>query len=243
MIRNLRIHEDPMPPGVLWVFDDSRLNTYETVRPIIESKGWRGIIPAITGKLGNELVAGIPLMTLAQLKEMEAGGWEVISHSQNHLNLAGASLATVQSELRNAYNFLFVNGFNRESAKFFAYPGGSWDEQARKEASRLYRVSRSVIDHRQQAAFICDPTLLETCYCDNAKTAAQVKTALDWVASRGGICTLTFHEVIPDANPSTSTSWPLSRFREVVDYAASLGLPSYKFREAYPYDLPETGSI
>jgi hypothetical protein len=64
---------------VTYSFDDGHINTYEVAVPILESQGQVGTINAVLTWVGN-----VDRMSLTQLLEVEAKGWEICSQSVTH---------------------------------------------------------------------------------------------------------------------------------------------------------------
>lgn len=68
------------PAGmVTYSFDDGDINTYEVAVPVLEANGQVGTVNPVVTWVGN-----VNRISLTQLLELEAKGWEICSHSFTH---------------------------------------------------------------------------------------------------------------------------------------------------------------
>lgn len=115
--------------AIMLDFDDSLLSQYEKVFPIMTAAGYRGSI----GVVGSSVEAGlhqgtIPAMTKANMLEMDAAGWDMVSHSWSHLNMASITdAATRLDEIKLNHEWLAAEGV-RSGRRFYVAPfnGHSW---------------------------------------------------------------------------------------------------------------------
>lgn len=73
---------DLPPRPFLITFDDGDVDVYENAFPIMEKYGFKGVFYLVSNYLDQP-----NYITVAQVKEMAAAGWEIGSHSMNHLEL------------------------------------------------------------------------------------------------------------------------------------------------------------
>jgi peptidoglycan/xylan/chitin deacetylase (PgdA/CDA1 family) len=105
------------PRPVIITFDDANEDTYTTAFPIMKKYGFTGVL-----YLPFDYIGAPGYMTVDQIKEMVAAGWEVGSHSLTHPNLTTLDEAKLRDEI--------VNSRKRLSALLgipiltFAYPFG-----------------------------------------------------------------------------------------------------------------------
>jgi peptidoglycan/xylan/chitin deacetylase (PgdA/CDA1 family) len=88
----------------------------------METKGIKG-----TWFVNPASVGGDGLVTLAQLQEMYAAGWDIANHSYAHTRLPDYPLETQQSHIQTAIDWLIANDMPR-SAYHFAYPYGDYND-------------------------------------------------------------------------------------------------------------------
>lgn len=72
-----------LPPRPLIItFDDGHMDNYTTAYPIMQRYGFKGVLYLVANYIGTE-----GYMDVDQILEMHNAGWEVGSHSMNHLDL------------------------------------------------------------------------------------------------------------------------------------------------------------
>ena len=114
--------EIELPPRpVLITFDDGYIDNYVNAFPILKKYGLHAtifIIPAFTGQYPG-------YMTWDQLKEMEAGGITIQSHTLTHPKLEELPDDEIRNELLNSKNVLEEN--LGHPIEFVAYPTGTYN--------------------------------------------------------------------------------------------------------------------
>lgn len=124
-------------PIVVFISDDGKLEDYTELKPVFKAKG----VPCVTAVVTN-LVGTSSYMTLSQLKELEADGWEIASHTMNHVRLSDLStMAQVTDEMTNSKERLKKWGFD---VKSLVYPYGSVTVDIAREAQKHYESAVDV---------------------------------------------------------------------------------------------------
>jgi len=105
----------PERPIVI-TFDDGYMDVYENALPIMQQYGFEGVAYIIAGQVE---IGGF--MHADQLKELRAAGWEIGSHTYNHVDLRQAD-TDLQLEIVDAKNDLeaLIDG----PVDTFAFPYG-----------------------------------------------------------------------------------------------------------------------
>lgn len=114
---------------VIITFDDNDITVYTEAYPIMREFGLTGTNYLVGNRLGSD-----GFMSIDQLKELSAAGWEVGSHSMTHVDLTQTGeleWELVQSKA-NLENKLGVN------VETFAYPFGSFSAEIINEVSKIY---------------------------------------------------------------------------------------------------------
>ena len=118
-----------LPPRPIVIsFDDGNEDIYTNAFPIMQKLGFPGVLYIVSNRVGSKDYLGVPEIT-----QMAAAGWEVGSHSLDHLNLVdNAGILwneAVQSreDLQAALNLPIDT---------FAYPFGVADESTMSKISR-----------------------------------------------------------------------------------------------------------
>ena len=110
----------PQKPVVL-TFDDGYENNYTTLLPILEEYGMKGTVYMITNRIGRE-----GYLTWNQLRDMQARGMEIGSHTANHIPLTTLSREQQRDELRLSKLMLEWKGM--KTIYSFSYPNGAYDD-------------------------------------------------------------------------------------------------------------------
>ena len=104
------------------MFDDEYENVYDNALPILEANGQQAVMYTTTDNVG-----GSGYMSVDQLLVLQDKGWDISNHTSNHLTLNGESEADQRDAIDDGYDWLVTNGFSISTARFFAYPQGSYD--------------------------------------------------------------------------------------------------------------------
>jgi peptidoglycan/xylan/chitin deacetylase (PgdA/CDA1 family) len=181
LIKAINEGADLPPRPILITFDDGHLNNYTTAFPIMQKYGFTGVLYIVANYMGAD-----QYMNVDQIKEMASAGWEVGSHSVNHIDLTSLEperqrYEVVESRailevklgvpvLTIAYPFGVSNSSVIDYAHFAGYIGGmSLGYTHNQGNSNLYTLQRRDVqgkyDVKQFAAFLPwqgDPIFLPT---------------------------------------------------------------------------------
>lgn len=113
------------------VDDDGYPQVHSLLRQLTEQEGVPITIAAITSRVGTSELS----MTLQQLKECQAAGMEVQSHTHTHQALATLTYAEQENEIRSAKEWLQNNGF---SSDVIIYPFGSTNADTYEITNRYH---------------------------------------------------------------------------------------------------------
>ncbi|MFC7006809.1 polysaccharide deacetylase family protein [Halalkalicoccus salilacus] len=131
-IRAVPVTEEP---HVIVQFDDSPRTTYDTAYPIMREYDIPATVFTITGRVGNS-----GSLTLNQMEEMQAEGWEFGSHTVSHPRLGDLPAEEQRHELEASKQWLLDHGFE-QGAGLFAYPFGSFTAETVDVVSDYYRLA------------------------------------------------------------------------------------------------------
>ena len=107
----------PRHPLVL-SFDDGYVNQYRYAAPVLRRLHVPGVLNLVVHNMGRAF-------TIAEVKRMIAGGWEVDSHTITHRDLTRIPRSQLYYELKGSRNVL-QRTFH-VPVDFFCYPGGNYD--------------------------------------------------------------------------------------------------------------------
>jgi peptidoglycan/xylan/chitin deacetylase (PgdA/CDA1 family) len=115
--------ELPRKPIVV-SFDDGYRSQYVYARPELRKLGWPGVLSAISGRIGQPNAELSDQMVQTLIND----GWELDSHTINHVDVSQASGAQLTSEVAGSRRML-QQRFH-QPVNFFCYPSGRYDDQA-----------------------------------------------------------------------------------------------------------------
>lgn len=130
-------------PGMAWYFDDAFASAY--TKCYAKLKTYK--IPATLAVITNN-VGGGNACTWNQLRELDAAGWCIVNHTDNHTNLTTLDEATQEARIAGGKAALDANGLSRNS-KYLAYPAGAWNADTMIACANLgvpaARIANTVI--------------------------------------------------------------------------------------------------
>jgi ankyrin repeat protein/peptidoglycan/xylan/chitin deacetylase (PgdA/CDA1 family) len=118
---------------VSFIFDDGERTDLDIIKRIFLPRNVPGTIAAVSGFVGQR-----QYMNVEELETLEQAGWEIASHTQNHLDLSTLSDLASQEELNESYFDLRDMGF---VVSVLVYPFGSYDERVAEQAAHYYRAA------------------------------------------------------------------------------------------------------
>ncbi|HTH44951.1 MAG TPA: polysaccharide deacetylase family protein [Oxalicibacterium sp.] len=152
------------PRAVVLTFDDAYENFYQYALPHLQRYGFPATVYAISGMLGKSATwladdghAAAPLMSVARLRELQARGIEIGSHSANHIRLGGLSASRVREEVtRSKWALEDVLGTRVDH---FCYPYGSHDLHTLQAVAEAGYLSATTCE-RAPVSWTDDPLAL-----------------------------------------------------------------------------------
>lgn len=214
-------HPDLHAAAIL-VFDDTRYpETYHVAFPLLRSHGVRGTIAVEA----QQVRAGG--VTLEQLREMYAAGWDMLPHGLWGDSLLQYDVEGKRKQMQDSFDFLVTNGFTR-SNRHFVLPGGEHDADVWRLAGELgFRTLRIADKQRFETL---DPlpelTLVRAVHASYGQNMDLHLGLIDRLADRGGLGVWEFHRIL-DTGQSSSSS--LDYTRENLDllltHLAAKGIP------------------
>ncbi len=144
LVAALRSHQ-PLPPRtVVLTFDDGFASVYARAFPILVQYSFSATVFLVTGFCGQRNdwpaqppgVPRLPLLSWAQVAEMDRHGIEFGSHTQSHPRLDRLPAAAVESEV--AGSRAVIEERLGHAVDLFAYPYGRYDPISRSTVGRTY---------------------------------------------------------------------------------------------------------
>ncbi len=167
------LKQNPLNNGIVSItFDDGWESIYKFARPLFEKYDvvtTQFVIGSYTAKETGGY------MTVAQLKNLQAAGHEIASHSLKHCDqtkLAATDLAYDASETKDV---LTSNGLGSAG---YAYPYGAYDVETFNELQKLHRYTRTSDEGFND--YYVNPYQIRTQNVTNQTTQAEID---GWLAT------------------------------------------------------------
>lgn len=211
--------KNPGMPIVVLTFDDAHPSVYSysypTMRSFDSTWGATHFLPVTYALPGG-------VMTVEQLKEMEAHGWETGGHGYNHENLSSAPLDSAEKQIKESYDFLAGNGLSCES---FAYPYGNYNASVAEKAKKYFKNIRTSHDFEYLDGV--SRTELGYYVVKPGAIAEDAIGRLEKARHNGSpLVVIGFHAVIADTEPPPDMYW--------CRRSALFDLLTYLKKEEYP---------
>ena len=113
--------ELPAKPVVL-TFDDGYEDNYTTLLPMLEERHMTAVVYMVTNSIGRK-----DYLSWNQLRDMQARGIEIGSHTANHQPLTSLDREKQAEEMKLSKLLMEWNGL--KTIYSFSYPNGAYDEE------------------------------------------------------------------------------------------------------------------
>jgi peptidoglycan/xylan/chitin deacetylase (PgdA/CDA1 family) len=198
---------------ISFTFDDSLVSALTQAQPTLAKYGLTGTDYVITKCVGmttapNTCHANTDAiyMTWAQVKQLQAAGWEIGSHTQTHPYLASSDAtdgqpnvltpAQVVQELAGAKADLAAQGI---TANAFATPYGDYTPATLAQIAKLYTSHRGFADQNNNI-WPYNDYLLNDMQVQGGVTVAQVEAKIDAAIANKQWLVLTMHDILTNAS-------------------------------------------
>ena len=144
--------ERPLPPRpVVITFDDGYRCLHEHALPALAERGLPATVFAVAGQVGGMNVweqaigdVAEPMLSLAEMREMEAAGIEFGSHTLNHVRLSAVDADETWRELVESRARL--EELLGRPCRSLAYPYGDWSPRVRELTEKAgYQVACTTV--------------------------------------------------------------------------------------------------
>lgn len=202
-------------PKVIITFDDGYTSQIDKAYPIMAANGQRGVAFVITSAIGDWA------MTLANLQTLKVAGWDISNHTASHTNLTTDTQEEIEADIDGGYDWLVANGFGN-TAKFFAYPYGYWNDTVIAKLKQNHVLARSGTGYCEHFDIVdyYDLQYKLAYYHNNivnTVSVATVQAKIDEVISKSGLLILVFHNIV-DSGADISTKYLTANFQDISDY-------------------------
>jgi peptidoglycan/xylan/chitin deacetylase (PgdA/CDA1 family) len=207
---------NPAPAAkISFTFDDGLTSALSQAQPTLTKYGLTGTEYVITKCVGMTTAPNTchantdaTYMSWAQIKQLQAAGWEIGSHTQTHPYLASSDAtdgqpnvltpAQVTTELAQSKADLAAQGI---TANAFSTPYGDYTNATLAQIAKYYTSHRGFADQNDNN-WPYNDYLLNDMQVQAGVTVAQVKAKIDTAIANKQWLILTMHNI--RTNPSTN---------------------------------------
>lgn len=212
------------------VFDDTRLSAYTGWFPFFNNLGLLGSLAVCTMRPDNHTEVE-ESMTWLQVKEMANAGWEIMSHSVNHLDMRELSDEELDYELLESKTVLESHG---HIVNHFVYPMGYNNEKVRRFARKYYKSAREYAEpalneervnehsfnpYKVRSFGERDPEDITT---DEGMAACKAQIDIAYAENRWMVLTGHSHSIAKEA-----------ALLEIIQYVQALGIDILTYGDAF----------
>jgi peptidoglycan/xylan/chitin deacetylase (PgdA/CDA1 family) len=218
---------DNKPPVVtLLTFDGGQSSTYTEAYPLLAAAGMVATVYVISDRVGT---AGY--MTLAQLQELHAAGWDIANHTSDHTELGTlATAAEVAAKVTDCADYLVAAGMP-EASLHVAYPGG--DHEAETLAGMA--LAGALTGRTREDGYVgysrTNPCELPTKLAVNDPATSWAVAAVEATRWTGQVAIFTLHGLV--VAPSIPEEWQITSFAGLVQYLLNIGAETITISEWY----------
>ena len=234
-------------PVVLLSFKNGTSGQYANAAPVLGAAGFPG-----TAFIDSGDVDKTGQMTLAQLQEIYAAGWDVGNHSDSSAQLTSMTLAEARAALTQCETYLENNGMPR-AARQVAYVDGQYNDtvlQAMHDTGMQSGTTITALSiHTLQALPMDNPFVIPSWDAGllingtgsiPAGGVAAVEARIDEAIAKGAPIELIFHDV--SAAGTTSSGYTVSKddLATICAYLKQLGVPVVTISKLYSLNSDST---
>lgn len=211
--------------AVTFCFDDGRGSVFTLAKPLLDAYNYPAVAFIITSRVGTN-----GYMTLNNLLDMQSAGWDISSHTKNHIDLTVQNNQTIMTELKDSKNWLIDNGFLK-GARFFANPFYRTNPTVQELVSQYYLMSRPY-SARYETIPAGNQYNIRTYATANTTTSADVISAINNAVTYGSWAVITMH-IITTGDLSQETYMTAATLKTILDYCYANEVSIKTFSDIY----------
>ena len=223
----VRLMQFPPGPGaVTFMFDDGYKSTRTTAKPILDRYGFVG-----SSSVVSDMVGTARCMTPQDLRDLQAAGWDIASHSATHPSMPSLSTMAAETELQKSKTTLTALGLTIDT---FVWPQGDYDQdlialaQAGLPTAPLYKSARNTeSDYNAYGTF---PYALKTLDVLQTTPLHEVQAWINDLKAGGRWGIFLLHDVAD--NPGQYAIKP-TMLDQLAHLVASSGVAVINYRQGY----------
>jgi hypothetical protein len=225
---------DPMGLATIW-FDDGFASAYTTAYPILKALGLRASCAVITEAIGSP-----NYMSLSQLQDLAASGWDIVHHAPTSAMHASSLTAVDPEVLLNALvadrAWFSSHGLNN---KYLAYPQGNWSIGGTTNARTVamaagFTAARTIWSENTDVFPPSDPFLLRAKTINGMSTSVtDIERLASALTSGPAMLGFVYHDIVAGV-PSTENQINVDMFTQQVTMLHNSGVKILPISEILP---------
>ena len=215
-------------PQCLIVFDDGNVAQYDIGFNYMQTKGIVGTAYVNGYNIGTDGV-----LTLADLKSMNAAGWIIGNHCYVHQNLLTLTNNQIIGNITENIQFLTNNGLPN-GAYDLAYPGGFFDDNVMNIMASLNMQTGRTINPEP----IADVGTINNLYelpgyvVYNTTSVSTIESYVQTAVTNNQTIIILFHN-IADSSKGYDYNIQTNNFKTVINYIAASGINCINIDDLY----------
>jgi hypothetical protein len=206
------------------IFDDGYESTYTIAFPYMRALGIVGVVPVIINKVGT---AGY--MTLAQLQELYAAGWDIIPHGNVHptaVEQAAYTQAEADAEIALCRDQLIAWGFTRGNAPYiYVSPQGGFQRmdnpEFRNALTNTGMIASFGTSNRNTGSFLLSPHFIPRMNFNTVSSVtgwaiADLLSHYEKACRNGMTCPIMLHDIVT-SGATTGVKLLDTEFKQLID--------------------------
>ncbi len=196
--------------NVVIIMDDNWETQYTAGYKILKDYSMKaniGVIPSAVGKQGY--------MNYEQLADLYMDGWDLLSHTYNHVNLTELDEKQQEEQITNCRDWLYGHKLSRGS-DILIYPGGNFNDTTinilKKQGFSAARSLKSV----WLAEIDCTLEDVDICNIISDISMKRIRAALDKAADNRATVIFLLHKIEP-VTDDTGMQVDEEKFKNIID--------------------------
>jgi len=222
----MRVGAKQLPRCVLF-FDDNFTGFINIAYPYLSARGIKGNLAFVRQFLNTASggVGGANCMTRENFQTLYDAGWDIVNHSENHLEWAELNEAERITEVNNNRNYMVRQGWTR-TIDSFCYSLGEYGQEYESLIRKLgYICGRDYTNMVNQSEDWDNPSTATSAYRIRAsamQSKSTFKNHVDTIQKYGGTMFAVAHDIV--TGTPTGSQMSASDFYEEIEYLRSRGI-------------------
>jgi hypothetical protein len=189
----------------------------------------------VTVGINPQYVANPDRLSVAQLKDMQAQGHDVVSHTYGHINLNNATLAEAESDFKADHNWYKANGFKVPESMIYPWGLNRANESMKNLVRQYYKYALTFSTNYNRVPM--DNMWVQR--VDLAqKTLVELKQEVDNAFYNNGLVIFFTHAHYPEGDGAGY--FPTQKIKDLIDHIKTVrNMPIMTLTEA----LEKKGNI